>query len=118
MLPIFEYRMFKPTVDKRINTKDRSIYSLTLIFINSNLSIIVMYIFYYYVMGLAECLLKWIIIQIIHFLFPVRIRIRNRFKLSRENQEINFLAVKVMRVVGIDINNQKSKQITEYITCI
>lgn len=33
MLPAFEYSMFKPTVDKRINTKDRSIYSLTLIFI-------------------------------------------------------------------------------------
>lgn len=41
LLPAFEYYMFKPTVAKRINTKDRSIYSLTLIFINSYFLIIV-----------------------------------------------------------------------------
>jgi len=34
-----------------------------------------------------------------------------------ENKEINSLAVKVMRVVGIVINNQKPKEITEYMTC-
>ena len=108
--------MFKPTVDKRNNTKDRSIYSLTLIFINSNLSIIVMYILLL-CDGTTRMFVKVDNNPIIHFLLPVRIRIRNRFKFSEGKQEINFLAVKVMRVVGIAINNQKSKQITEYITC-
>jgi hypothetical protein len=45
LLPASEYFMFNPTVAKRINTKDRSVKSLTLILINSNLQIKAMYVY-------------------------------------------------------------------------